>query len=279
MAKNKSKHHATANPKPIAVSKAPVKKKFPVKKVLIPVLAVALIALIVVLCLPDKKDVPLTEEQKDRISQDWLANSAWHWTDEEGNGYCRYYGEFEGYDIVFRYYSSLEPLEVVIADQVFSHNYEFNLIAYKDDTLTELSDLYKAGSISKESVAAIAAVHQGDPDKWPTLDEAKRGRIEALWQEANVSLKWDSGELQKRSTRYYGTYNGYIVFLNVDAVPPESLGYYRYNIAGATFENNCSATIYGYKDGQFIRLRDLYTQGAISAEEVADIAEKHAKGV
>lgn len=275
MAKNKSKHHATANPKPIAVSSAPVKKKSPLKKLLIPALAVVLVAVIVILCLPNKQNAPLTEEQMAKISEAWLAQHRWRWDDSSS----RYYGEFEGYHIVFRPYSSLEPLDIVIADEVFSCENEFNLIACKGDTLTELSDLYKAGSISKESVAAIAALHRGDSSSWPELDDAEKKRIENLWLQENIAMKWDSGEYQKRSTRYYGTYNGYIVFLNVTAVPPDSLSYYRYNIAGSVFESSCSATIYGYKDGQIYRLQNLYTDGIFNEKVIADIAKKHEQGV
>ena len=277
MAKNK--HHATANPKPIAVSAAPVKKKFPLKKLLLAVVAVALVAIIVILCLPDTRDVPITEEQMAQISQDWLEEQHWRWYDEGALAGCRYYGEFEGYQIIFRPYSSLEPLDLTIAEQVFSYDTEFDLIACKDNTLTDLSDLYKGGYISQKTIVEIAAIHRGDANSWPKLDDAEKERIQNLWLQENVAMKWDSGEYQKCSTRYYGTYNGYVIFLNVTAVPPDSLSYYRFVIGNSTFELSCSASHYGYKDGKFFLLRELYSDGILNEKDVADIAKKHEQGV
>lgn len=278
MAKNK--HHATANPKPIAVAAAPAKPKYSRKKILLlAAIAVVLVGLIVLLCLPNKADAPLTEEQMNQISQDWLQHYSWVWYDEGHVNGCRYYGEFDGYQIVFRPYSSMEPLEVYIANQRFYCENEFNIYGYKDNKLTELSDLYDAGYVSQDNIIAIAAVHNGDRNSWPTLDEDTKALVETLWHAQNTELNWDSGEYLKRSTRYYGTYEGYIFFLNVSAVPPHSLSYYRYVIAGSTFEMSCSATFYGYKDGRFFRMRDLYDDGIISEKTVAAIAEKHANGI
>ena len=73
--------------------------------------------------------------------------------------------------------------------------------------------------------------------------------------------------------RYYGTYNDYVILFQ----PTQLAAITTKVIAGASFTWNTSFAIYGYRDGKFHNLSDLYDAGELSAEDIAKIAKTHSK--
>lgn len=71
----------------------------------------------------------------------------------------RYYGEFEGYDVLFQA-TMLDMIEVkTIAWQNFAHGSSFVLYAYRNGSFTKLEDAYAKGMLSAESICDIAVIH------------------------------------------------------------------------------------------------------------------------
>ena len=71
----------------------------------------------------------------------------------------RYYGTYEGYDIVFQATQLTAATTKAIAGQAFTHSSSFILYAHKDGNLLMLSDVYEDGLISKESIVAAREYH------------------------------------------------------------------------------------------------------------------------
>ena len=75
------------------------------------------------------------------------------------NSEWRYYGEYEGYDILF----NATPLDMIetktIAGQNLVHGSAFHIYVYRNGNFTKLEDAYAKGMLSAESVCDIAVIH------------------------------------------------------------------------------------------------------------------------
>jgi len=249
------------------------KEKKPAILVLVLVLVIAALALWAILGLGSSK---LSEEKKEQIEDAWEQAHQWHWESRGSRG-CRYYGNYDGYDIVFYATNTITATQIVIADITFEYNYAFDLFAYKDDAIYQLKALYKSGEISADSIAKISQMHNSDLEKRPAISDDLQSQIQQAWFLSERQLHWNTEEAQKGSARYYGTHEGYDIFLFVNDVPPNCLSYYSSVIASSRFEFDCSCTIYARKDSSIYRLRDLYNSGEISEDAVEAIAKQHKK--
>ena len=72
----------------------------------------------------------------------------------------RYYGSYDGYDILFVEADTPAHSVIVIGDAEFEHSYGFQLIAYKDYQFVSLLEAYEEGEISDKSILMIASVHK-----------------------------------------------------------------------------------------------------------------------
>ena len=70
--------------------------------------------------------------------------------------------------------------------------------------------------------------------------------------------------------RYYGIVNGFVV-LAVDGGYPIC----TYNIAGTTMYFQYPSSIYIYADGEFMLMRNAYSDGILSSDDIAEIARRH----
>lgn len=64
--------------------------------------------------------------------------------------------------------------------------------------------------------------------------------------------------------RYLGTYNGYVVLF----APGTADMVYWITIGNYTFDYHCGFDLYGYKDGIFHELKDLYNQGLVDDTDI-----------
>ena len=79
-----------------------------------------------------------------------------------GNNRIRYYGNFNGYDIVF--YEYVRPLTYMdaksVGDYIFIHGWSFAIVGHKDGVVYELEELYNNGEISDEALTEIYHYHE-----------------------------------------------------------------------------------------------------------------------
>jgi len=117
----------------------------------------------------------LSEEKKAEIEDTWYAQYEWTWYDNGGR--CRYYGTYEGYDLIFHQMGDI-LLDVVgtkvIAGIEFYCGNSFNFYGHRDGKIYEVAELYESGALSKESIAAAAEIHNSEEKTLPLSDEEKR---------------------------------------------------------------------------------------------------------
>ena len=221
----------------------------------------------------------LSEEKKAEIEDAWYSRYKWTWHDE--GGLCRYYGTYEGYDIIFNQMGALQPdvlgTQKIAGIEFFSGN-PFNFYGYRNGKLYEVHELYEQGKLGADSIAAAAEIHNSEKKTLPLSDERKE-EISRAWFNENQSLIWNSRNDQVRSAVYYGNFEGYdIVFQifgiggpgkNGDTYPGFTVGDYRFAC------KNFYANIYGYKYGTYIPLHTLYDEGLMDDDTVAQILEIH----
>ena len=70
--------------------------------------------------------------------------------------------------------------------------------------------------------------------------------------------------------RYYGIVNGFVVLAVNDGYPIRT-----YNIAGHTMYFKYPSNIYIYADGEFLLMRNAYSDGILSSDDIAEIARRH----
>ena len=217
----------------------------------------------------------LSAEKKAEIENAWYAQYEWTWYDNGGR--CRYYGTYEGYDLIFHQMGDI-LLDVVgtkvIAGIEFYCGNSFNFYGHRDGKIYEVAELYESGALSKESIAAAAEIHNSEEKTLPLSDEEKK-TIQRAWAVVHCGLLWDSEEKQKNTARYYGTYNGYDIVYYVSEVPPYSKDYYSSTIADYLFEFDRASVIFGFRDGEYAFINKLYEDGKLSEESIAQIAKIH----
>ena len=99
--------------------------------------------------------------KEEEIRKAWGDMGPWYDFNDPDTKYndWRYYGELEGYDIMFQ---SL-PLDMIetktVAGQNFVHGSMFQIYAYRNGSFTKLEDAYSKGMLSAESICDIAVIH------------------------------------------------------------------------------------------------------------------------
>ena len=101
----------------------------------------------------------------------WEIETAWskqldrpfeQWFDSSTFRGVRYYGEYNGYHILFDDTGIRMMVYggTTIAGEEFEHSTPFDLYAYKDGVFLTLAEAYEQGLISKEQIALIAECHR-----------------------------------------------------------------------------------------------------------------------
>ena len=113
----------------------------------------------VVTKLPDLDDS--THEGKiQKLQRAWFAKHGTVPSFSE-KGVLRYYGRFDGYDIVFEYGMLTAISSETIAGYKFENSNTFMLYAIKDGEFHILRNVYADGLIGKESIKQIWKIHSG----------------------------------------------------------------------------------------------------------------------
>lgn len=106
----------------------------------------------------------LTEERKLQIEQALAKENSpivGDWYSEENKNGVRYYGTYNGYDILFGYGElSLTAFSAVSAAGIaFVNPQSFQLLAHKDGQLYSLQSLYELGMLTREDIEKMHDIH------------------------------------------------------------------------------------------------------------------------
>ena len=105
---------------------------------------------------------------------------------------------------------------------------------------------------------------------------AKRVEIKKAWSEQDKQFNWKKVDWDRRyicAMRYYGTFNGYVILFS----PGQTAVMTSQEIGGEKFDYTSSFVIYGYKNGQFQNLSELFETGIVDADDIVGIAKAHKK--
>ena len=143
-----------------------------------------------------------------------------------------------------------------------------------------LTSLLISGCMDASDRSNGDAQNQLDSDTSEQTDDPEtlfpEGMLEGLQKngfliESLDEIACDVTESGDHYIRYYGTYNGYIIiFAKSNAT---AIG--EMNIAGKLFLCSNLFHIYAYRDGELYKLQDVYNDGLLSDENIAEIYEIH----
>lgn len=247
----------------------------------------------------------LTAERMALIEETWHEKTSFGYQDNQV--FCsldsaadgiRYYGSYEiensrGTQTIDILYIPCKTLpvasQITLGGYTFRSRTAFALYVFSSteleslgvtmNTFYPLADRVETESgisqVPEDVLAAAAALHR-EYEIWLYGSELaempqdppddRMMRLQASW------LMW-MGHVPNFGDSYYGTYSGYdIVFQPTMLAVVTTM-----EIGGVEFTYGSSFILYAHKDGRFHMLRDVYEQGLITAEEIAQIGQAHRK--
>lgn len=137
------------------------------KKKIVLIIGVVLVLLGISLAIfGGKTAVPvLTGEKRNELEAFWEVEYGMkgQWFDPENPekySSTRYYGNYNGYDVIFDQGITCSQGILTVGREEFKHTYDFRLLAYKDGVLIDLYSAYADGLISGRDIRKIAKIHE-----------------------------------------------------------------------------------------------------------------------
>ena len=185
-----------------------------------------------------------------------------HWYSNKRPFGYRYYGTYEGYDIVFQATQLTAATTKAIAGQAFTHSSSFILYAHKDGNLLMLSDVYKDGLISKESITAAREYHNqcgmvSTCRPHPIAQEYEERIAQAWAQISNEPFgTWYSEENPDGDWRIY---EDYILFYSGGQ---QDARYTTIKVGEYSFSHPTTFQMYAYitADDRLVEITDYYAE-------------------
>ena len=255
----------------------------------------------------DQNSKTLSEKKKQEINAAWMEkeNEKLVWCDLDEVQYygVRYYGDFNGYTIIFKYYTSTLTSDGlrVIAGYEFRHPQQFQIYAYKDGEFHTLGDAYQNGWLTDGQIEEIYNVHWYEYEKeinpsfyanYESLKGVKEPAsyvppvptellqaVEDKWfEEFGYEIKWR--DIEKRhydGAGFYGFIGQcFVIFIETNTIQDANniltIGEYK-------FSNPNNFVIFLYKDGEFHTLQEGYEKGWLKDSELKLIWESHKSAV
>lgn len=200
-----------------------------------------------------------------------------------------YLGCFSGYYVVF--YKAYEfdgyghdDVKVIdIGGYLFWGNHYAKMIAYKDDMVYELLDLYEEGIISDEQVNIVYLRYNEymkyfNPESivldYTTINDSDLQLINEAWER-----KFGNGQIyaetvydtrnNNMSEYCFGKINDVIVF-RTNKTRSDNVNTFK--IADVKFSYGSPTEFWVYKDGDLYSLNDAYNMGCLTKEELEGIS-------
>ncbi len=224
----------------------------------------------------------LSAAWKQQVEQDWYTatgETLGSWDDAlaDDDG-IRYYGNHNGYDILFRPTGDAAVTNLKIEDVTFTYSTTFEIYAYRDGNFTPIKELTAQGKLSDGNLAEMLAVHRAygmsstDPGTLPgpmLTAEAQEKMKLAFLEEHNLVEKYTTSDL---SVAYYGQYGeAHVGFINGIMMYTQALT--SETIAGVTFRYNTGQKLQVYFEGELMGLQEAYDRGALTVEELTEIRD------
>lgn len=229
-----------------------------------------------------------TAARMEEIENAWYTatgTSLGTWCVEDGDAFTdgvRYYGAYDGYDIIFLPNGDDAITNLEVEGVIFSHNTGFELYAYQDGSFKPLQEICTVGAISSAELKELSLRHLAYetrverpmiPSLTPTITlDVQQGMKVAFLQQFVTEEGHTAAEL---SVSYYGEYGGaHVGFINgilmyTQALTSEMVG-------GVTFRYNTGQKLLVYFEGELMRLGEAYDRGILTKEHLTALHNAYA---
>ena len=223
------------------------------------------------------------------------------WCDLEEVQYygVRYYGDFNGYTIIFRYYTSMITSDGlrVIAGYEFRHPEQFQIYAYKDGEFHALEDAYQNGWLTDEQIEEIYNIHwykyqkkihpsfyanyeslkgvQEPASYVPPVDKEYLKEVESRWlEEFGYEINWmDIERRHYDGAGFHGVISQcFVISLETDDIEQSNT---LFTIGEYDFINPNNFVILCYREGEFYTLKEACDNGWLKNSDLEIIWESY----
>lgn len=225
--------------------------------------------------------VPLSTAWKQQVEEDWAAATgtdlgAWENVVEHVDG-IRYYGCYNGYEILFRPTGDDAVTDLEIENVTFSHTTTFEIFAYQDGEFIPIKDLAEQGELTNGNLVELVAVHRAygrssiDPEgPVVTLETLELMKVAFL----NQFVRDEQYTTADLSVVYLGEYSGaHVGFINGILMYTQALT--SDNIDGVIFRYNTGQKIQVFFEGELMGLPEAYERGILSRDDLLAIQKEH----
>lgn len=221
----------------------------------------------------------LTAARVGEIENAWyLATSAplGDWCEQGDNNYTdgvRYYGTYDGYDILFRPTGDDAITQLEVEDVTFEHRRGFEIYAYRDGSFTPIKELASQGKLTGGTLTELLTLHRSYEGRaagtqGPTLTA---DTLE-LMKLAFLKKHDPHGEYTTRdlTVLYYGQFGqAHVGFINGILMYTQALT--SDNIDGVIFRYTTGQKLQVVCEGQLMSLKEAYEQGLLTRDDLIAI--------
>lgn len=219
----------------------------------------------------------LSADQIQQIENDWYTatgSALGVWGDvESATEGVRYYGTYDGYDILFRPIHGEAETQLVIEDITFVHNNIFEIYSYRDGSFTLLRDLCQDGVLNMAAIRTISTFHMDYETRMtdgntPSISvDAEELMKLAFLEKYAANTQYTTGDLTVNYFAQYGQAhvgfnNGILIY--TQAITTEE-------VAGVTFRYSTGQKLQMYFEGELMSLSEAYDRGILSREDLLAI--------
>lgn len=221
----------------------------------------------------------LTATRLSEIEAAWLLTTSaplGDWCEDGDDGYTdgvRYYGSYDGYDILFRPTGDDAITQLEVEDVTFEHRNGFEIYAYRSGTFTPIKELASQGKLPQGALVELVAMHRsyegrsaGTQDSVLTANTMEQMKL-AFLKAYDLSSEYTTRDL---SVVYYGQYgDAHVGFINGIMSYTQALT--NDTIDGITFRYNTGQKLQVVCEGQLMSLKEAYEQGFLTREDLVAI--------
>lgn len=243
----------------------------------------------------------LSEEAAERMCRDYAAYYG-HNKREDEVEIVAYYGTYNGYEAAVYCVDSDNGESIISVYNVADHWIEINageasgiyeMVLYKDSEFITLNEAYSLGYLTDSDIAKIAyyvTEKKGSYKNQESVITVSYPDLEKPTYEAVDKILSDYADLIGGNTTaddvgissYYGTYNGCeaVVMYELDCAVTDDMFYFK--VAGYNFRlGSSSYRITLHSGSEFIELKEAYSMGYLTKDDIAQIAyyNNESKGI
>ena len=191
----------------------------------------------------------------------------------------RYYGNYGGFEIIFRPTGDDAISQLEVENTTFFHRNGFEIFAYQDGKFTPLQELYARGLLTQTDLIVLGVKHESyelrlnellPPSNFGNLDSSEA--VE-LMKQAFLTKYAPDGEYSVKdlTVTYYGAYSGaHVGFVDGIFMYPQAVT--TENIDGVIFRYRSGQKLEVYFEGELMGVPEAYERGILTRDDLVAIS-------